>query len=55
MAINAKTHFSPYNKNNKKVVKLNNNTLVEEIKKQALKKVAQKFDTYLIENNITKI
>lgn len=53
MAANAKTCSPFYNKNNKIVVKLNDNALAEEMKKQAPKKVAQRIDAYFIENNIT--
>lgn len=53
MAANAKLRPLFYNKNNKIVVKLNDSTLTEMIKKQVLKEVAYKIDIYLIENNIT--
>ena len=55
MAATEKTRPLLYNKNNEIVVKLNNNTLAEEIKKQALKEVAYRIDAYLIENNIITI
>lgn len=55
MAVNTKTCLPLYNKNNKILVKLNNNTAVEEIKKQAPQKVVYKIDAYFIENNITTI
>lgn len=42
-----------YNKQNKIVVKLNDNASTEEIRKQASEKVVYKIDTYFIENNIT--
>lgn len=42
-----------YNKNNKIVIKLNNNTFIEEIKKQVLEKVIHRIDIYFIENNIS--
>ncbi len=53
VAANAKTRPLLYNKNNEIVVKLNNNALAEEMKKQAPKEVADRIDVYLIENNIT--
>ena len=53
MAANAKTRPFLYNKNNKIVVKLNNNASAKEMKKQAPKKVAHRIDAYLIVNNIT--
>lgn len=55
MAIAANTKWRPlfYNKNNEIIVKLNNNALAEEIKKQALKKVIYRINVHLIENNIT--
>lgn len=53
METNTKFSFLFYNKNNKIVVKLNNNTLANKIKNQALKKVGQKIDNYFIEINIT--
>lgn len=40
VAANAKIRFLLYNKNNKTVVKLNDNALAKKIKKQALKEVA---------------
>lgn len=43
------------NKNNKIVIKLNNNTSIEKLKKQTLKKFAQKIDVYRIKNNIITI
>lgn len=46
------TRFFLYNRNNKIVVKLNNIILVEEMKKQASKKVVQKTNAYLIKTNI---
>ena len=53
MAANAKTRPPLYNKNNEIVVKLNDNTSAEEMKKQAPKEVAHRIDAYLMENNIT--
>ena len=53
MVISKKTHPPFYNKNNEIVVKLNNNALAEEMKKQAPKEVAHRTDAYLIKNNIT--
>ncbi len=53
VAANAKTHLLLYNKNNKIVVKFNDNASAEEMKKQAFKEIARRIDTYLIENNIT--
>lgn len=41
--------------NNKIVIKLNNNTLAEKIKTQALRKIVRKIDAYIIKNNITTI
>lgn len=55
MAVNAKTRLLLYNKNNEIVVKLNNNSSAEKMKKQAPKKVTYKIDAYLIENNIITI
>ena len=53
MAASEKTRPPLYNKNNKIVVKLNNNALAEEMKKQAPKEVAHRIDAYLLKNNIT--
>ncbi len=53
IATNEKIHPLLYNKNNKIVVTLNDAALAEEMKKQALKKVANGIDDYLVENNIT--
>ncbi len=53
IAANAKTRPPLYNKNNKIVVKLNDDTSAEEIKKQAPEEVTYRIDAYLTENNIT--
>lgn len=53
IAANAKSRLPLYNKNKKIVVKLNDDTLAEMMKKQALEKIAHRIDIYLIENNIT--
>ncbi len=53
MAANAKSRPLFYNKNNKKVVKLNNCASAKMMKKQAPEEVAHRIDAYLIENNIT--
>lgn len=42
-----------YNKNNKIIVKFNDNALIEKIKKQDFKKIIYKINTYFIKNNIT--
>lgn len=47
-----KTRFHLYKKNNEIVAKLNNNILVEKIKKQAPKGVTHRIDSYFIENKI---
>ena len=52
MAANAQSRPPLYNKNNEIVVKLNNNSLAEEMKKQALEEVAHRIDAYLMKNNI---
>ncbi len=46
-------HSPLYNKRNKIVVKLNNASLEEKMKKQVPKEVAHRTDAYLVENNIT--
>lgn len=53
IAANIKTYFLLYNKNNKIIVKLNNNILAKKIKKQIFKKFAYRINIYLINNNIT--
>lgn len=53
MTANAKTRLLFYNKNNKIVVKLNDAVSAKKMKKQALKEVANRTDTYFAENNIT--
>ena len=53
MAANAQSHPPLYNKNNEIVVKLNDNSSVEEMKKQAPEEVVHRIDAYLMENNIT--
>lgn len=57
MAMAASKKMRPlfYAKNNKIVFKFNNNTLMEEIKKQVSKNITYRINTYLIENNITII
>lgn len=52
---NTKTCLFFYNKNNKIINKLNNNILVEIIKKQTLKKFVYKINIYFIKNNINII
>lgn len=42
-----------YNKQNKTVVKLNDNTFVEEMRTQALEEIAYRINAYFIKNNIT--
>lgn len=49
----SKTRLLFYNKNNEIIVKLNNTTLAEEMKKQAPEEVTHRIDAYLVENNIT--
>lgn len=50
---NIQMHNLVYNKQNKIVVKLNNNTFVKKMKNQALEEVVHQINVYLIKNNIT--
>lgn len=45
-------HSFLQNTNSKIIVKLNNNNLTEEMKKQAPKEVVQTIDAYFMKNNI---
>ncbi len=53
MAANAKSRPFLYNKNNKIVIKLNDNASAKEMEKLAPGEVANRIDVYLIENKIT--
>lgn len=55
IAANIKMHLPFYNKNNKMVVKFNNNTLTEEMKKQAPKKVIYRINAYLIKTSLPSL
>ena len=48
-------YFLLYNKLNKIVTNLNNNAFAKKMKKQILKKIMYKINTYFIKNNITNI
>lgn len=52
-AASAQSRPPLYNKNNEIVVKFNDNSLAEEMKKRAPEEVAHGIDAYLMENNIT--
>lgn len=53
MAASALSRPLLYNKNNRIVIKLNEASSVEEMKKKAPEEVAHRIDTYLMVNNVT--